>query len=30
MVGGMMFLFRRSGHSGEGDDMISLRISGRP
>ena len=30
MVGGMMFLFRRSGHSGDGDDMISLRISGRP
>jgi len=30
MVGGIMYLFRRSGHSGDGTDMISLRISGRP
>jgi hypothetical protein len=30
MVGGLMYLFRRSGASGEGDDMISLHLSGRP
>ena len=30
LVGGLMYLLRRSGASGDGDDMISLRISGRP
>ena len=30
LVGGIMYLFRRTGSSGEGDDMVSLRLSGRP
>jgi hypothetical protein len=30
VVGGVRILFRRAGDSGEGDDMISLHISGRP
>jgi uncharacterized protein DUF6599 len=30
LVGGIRVLFRRSGVSGEGDNMISLRLSGRP
>ena len=30
LVGGLMYILRRSGNSGDGDDMISLRISGRP
>lgn len=30
VVGGILILFRRAGASGEGDEMISLRISGRP
>jgi len=30
VVGGVLILFRRAGASGEGDDMISLHLSGRP
>ena len=30
VVGGIRILFRRAGASGEGDNMISLRLSGRP
>jgi hypothetical protein len=30
IVGGLRILLRRSGDSGEGDDMISLHLSGRP
>ena len=30
VVGGLRILLRRAGDSGEGDNMISLRISGRP
>ncbi len=30
VVGGILILFRRAGPSGEGDDMISLHLSGRP
>jgi hypothetical protein len=30
VVGGIRILFRRAGDSGEGDNMISLRLSGRP
>jgi hypothetical protein len=30
IVGGLRILLRRSGDSGEGDDMITLHLSGRP
>jgi hypothetical protein len=30
MVGGFRMLLRRAGASGEGDDMITLHLSGRP
>jgi hypothetical protein len=30
VVGGLRVLLRRAGASGEGDNMISLRLSGRP
>ena len=30
VVGGLLILFRRAGASGDGDEMISLRLSGRP
>ena len=30
VVGGIRILFRRAGASGEGDNMISLHLSGRP
>lgn len=30
MVGGLRMLLRRAGASGEGDDMITLHLSGRP
>ena len=30
VVGGVRVLFRRAGDSGEGDEMISLHLSGRP
>jgi hypothetical protein len=30
VVGGIRILFRRAGDSGEGDNMISLHLSGRP
>ncbi len=30
VVGGLRLLLRRAGASGEGDNMISLRLSGRP
>lgn len=30
VVGGVRILFRRAGASGEGDNMISLHLSGRP
>jgi hypothetical protein len=30
VVGGLRIMFRRAGDSGEGDDMISLHLSGRP
>jgi hypothetical protein len=30
VVGGLRILLRRAGDSGEGDNMISLRLSGRP
>jgi hypothetical protein len=30
VVGGLLILFRRAGASGDGDEMISLHLSGRP
>ena len=30
VVGGLRVLLRRAGASGDGDNMISLRLSGRP